>query len=112
MTAERNTRLDRLRGFSGVPPDGPLRALQLIETVRDGTPFNITPVVSRSGSVVSQEEAMAARVKWATKARYTVLSRDIPKHFAPYNAVIRIIGTEDYRADYLAVLHDGGQDND
>ena len=87
-------------------PEGPLRALQLIETVGEGEPFEIHPVSQRSGSVVSADEIMTARVKWANRAQYTVLTRNVPERFAPYNAVIRVIGTEDYRVDYLAQLDD------
>jgi hypothetical protein len=87
-------------------PEGPLRALQLIETVGDVEPFEIHPVTQSSGSVVSAGEIMTARVKWANRAQYTVLTRNIPERFAPYNAIIRVIGTEDYRVDYLAQLDD------
>ena len=96
----------------GTQAAGLLRALQLIETVPEGGPWTITVVVQRSGSALSPEEAMGARVEWANRVRYQVVTRDVPKQFAPYNAVIRVLGTEDYRADYLAILFDEGQADD
>lgn len=83
-----------------------LRALELIETIETTTPLQISLVAQRCGSVQQPEDLMAMRVKWANTARYKVLTRDIPQQFAPYNAVIRVIGTEDLRTDYLAVLGD------
>lgn len=49
---------------------------------------------------------MRAKVQWAERAQYTILTRDVPASFAPYNAVIRISerGTEDRQRDYLAQL--------
>jgi hypothetical protein len=85
-------------------PDDPLQALLLIETVREAEPLTITLVSQCSGGAVSPEEAMAARVKWARRARYIVLTRAVPQQFAPYNAIIRVLGTEDRRVDYLATL--------
>lgn len=85
-------------------PDDPLQALLLIETVHDSEPLTISVVPQCTGGAVSAEDAMVARVKWACRARYIVLTRDIPEGFAPYNAVIRVLGTEDRRADYLATL--------
>lgn len=87
-----------------VPPDDPLRALLLIETVSAPEPYTIAVVPQCSGTAITAEEAMAARVKWATRARYAVLTRDVPAEFAPYNAIIRVLGTEDRRTDYLATL--------
>jgi hypothetical protein len=85
---------------------GPLRALQPIETVGDGEPFTIVPIPQRLGGAVSPGDSMAAKVRWAERAEYTVLTRDVPASFAPYNAVIRISesGTEDRQRDYLAHL--------
>lgn len=86
-------------------PMGALRALQLIETV--GTePFTIIPVVHALGSAVAPADRMAAKVRWAERAQYTVLTLDVPASFAPYNALIRILerGTEDRQRDYLAHL--------
>ena len=85
---------------------GPLRALQPIETVADAGPFTIVPIVQTLGSVGTADDRMAAKVRWAEQARYTILTRDVPASFAPYNAVIRISegGTEDRQRDYLAYL--------
>jgi hypothetical protein len=85
---------------------GPLRALQLIETVTGGAPFTIVPIVQVLGAVLTPDERMAAKVRWAERAQYTILSRGIPASFAPYNAIIRISerGTEDRQRDYLAHL--------
>jgi hypothetical protein len=50
------------------------------------------------------EEVMAAKVKWALKAGYTILTKNVPGKFAPFNSVIRVseAGTEDQNRDYLA----------
>lgn len=87
---------------------GPLRALMLIESVGDIEPFDIVPVSQCRGTAVTPEEAMATRVKWAHKAGYSVLTKDVPAQFAPYNAVIRVSesGTEDLNRDYLARIID------
>ncbi len=81
-----------------------LQGLQLIESVGDDEPFKIVPLFPPHGSVMSPEEVMAVRVKWAEKAGYSVLTEDVPYQFAPYNAIIRVsgAGTEDYNRDYLA----------
>lgn len=83
---------------------GGLRAIELIETIDESEALDIVFVFQSAGSCVGPDEAMEARVKWANKARYRVLTRNIPGKFAPYNAVIRILDTEDFRSDYLAVL--------
>lgn len=92
----------------GAPPlpMGPLRALQLIHTLGDSEPLAIVPVIQPLGTAVPPEDRMAAKVRWAERARYTVLTRNVPASFAPYNAVIRISerGTEDRQRDYLAHL--------
>jgi hypothetical protein len=92
----------------GAPPIslGPLRAVQLIHTVGDGESFAIVPVIQAHGTVIPGEERMAAKVRWAERVGYTVITRDIPASFDPYNAVIRISagGTEDRQRDYLAHL--------
>lgn len=85
---------------------GSLQALELIETVEIVEPLRISLVTQRLGACQSTEDLMARRVKWANTARYRVLTRSVPEQFAPYNAVIRVIGTEDLRTDYLAVLVD------
>ena len=106
---------ERHNGRSRLPavrPEGPLRALQLIETVSEADQSPIGPIMQRSGSAVSPKDAMDARVKWANRVRYVVLTRDVPEQFAPYNAIIRVLDTEDYRADYLATLVDEGHDDD
>ncbi len=83
---------------------GPLRALQLIESVGDEGPFHIVPVMLPSGSAMSPSDRMAAKVRWAEHATYAILSRDVPASFAPYNTLIRVSerGTEDSLRDYLA----------
>jgi hypothetical protein len=83
-----------------------LRRLQLIKSVGDQQPFRIEPLFLPHGAVMSPEEAMAVRVKWAKKAGYSVLTKDVPGEFAPYNAVIRVsgAGTEDQNRDYLAQI--------
>jgi hypothetical protein len=83
-----------------------LRALQLIETVGGSQPFRIVPIVQEQGTAMTPADRMAAKVRWAERAEYTVLTPDIPASFAPYNAVIRISerGTEDTQRDYLALL--------
>lgn len=85
---------------------GPLRALQLIEPVGTKEPFTIVPVVQTYGTAVSRDDRMAEKVRWAERAEYIVLTRDIPASFAPFNAVIRVseYGTEDRERDYLAQL--------
>jgi hypothetical protein len=84
--------------------DDLLQAVLLIETVQAMAPLTISVVPQCSGGAVSAEDAMAARVKWARRVGYIVLTRDVPVEFAPYNAIIRVLGTEDRRADYLARL--------
>lgn len=90
---------------------GPLRALQLIETVSSMEPFTIVPIIQVQGSVLTPEERMAAKVRWAERACYTILTHDVPRSFAPYNAVIRVSerGTEDRQRDYLAHLVFAGE---
>ena len=85
---------------------GPLRALQLIESVDDSEPFQILPIMLAYGSAVSASELMLSKVRWAERAEYTVLTRSVPPKFAPYNAIIRVSekGTEDAKRDYLAQL--------
>jgi hypothetical protein len=102
MTSYRDVRAGR----RGIPPMemGPLRALQLIETVSDFEPFDIVPVREAFGTVMTPEDRMIAKVRWAERVQYTVLTRDIPLSYAPYNAVIRMSGTEDRQRDYLAHL--------
>ena len=83
-----------------------LRGLQLIESVGESEPFAIVPVFPPHGAVMSPEEVMAVRIKWAEKAGYSILTKDVPGEFAPYNAVIRVssAGTEDRNRDYLAQI--------
>jgi hypothetical protein len=83
-----------------------LQRLQLIKTVGDSQPFRIVPLFPPQGAVMSPEEVMAVRIKWAEKAGYRVLTNDVPGEFAPYNAVIRVseAGTEDRNRDYLAQI--------
>jgi hypothetical protein len=83
-----------------------LRGLQLIQSVGDNEPFRIVPVFPPHGAVMSAEEVMAVRIKWAEKAGYSILTNDVPGEFAPYNAVIRVsgAGTEDKNRDYLAQI--------
>jgi hypothetical protein len=85
---------------------GELRALRPVETVTGPEPFDIVPIVEAEGHVVPAEDRMAARVRWAERAKYTILTRGVPASFAPYNALIRIQedGTEDRERDYLAQL--------
>jgi hypothetical protein len=87
-----------------------LRGLQLIQSVGESEPFRIVPVFPPHGAVMSPEEVMAVRIKWAEKAGYSVLTNDVPGEFAPYNAVIRVsgAGTEDKNRDYLAQISDRG----
>lgn len=106
MTATGARKYSRLSAPPVTVPEGPLRALILIETVEEQEPFAIRPVSEPTGSASTPAEAMAARVKWANRARYTILTRDVPPQFAPYNAIIRVLGTEDRRVDYLATLMD------
>ena len=83
-----------------------LRGLQLIQSVGETEPFKIVPVFPPHGAVMSAEEVMAVRIKWAEKAGYSILTQDVPSEFAPYNAVIRVsgAGTEDRNRDYLAQI--------
>ena len=85
-----------------------IRALQLIESVGNTAPFLIRPISLRQGTAMPAEDVMAAKVKWARRAGYRVLTRNVPADFAPYNAVIQISekGTEDRNRDYLAVIID------
>jgi len=87
-------------------PMGPLRGLQLIETIGDAEPFKIVPIIQDLGSAVTPADRVAAKVRWAVRAQYTILTQDVPPSFAPYNAVIRVSrsGTEDKHRDYLAHL--------
>lgn len=88
----------------GAENERTLRALQLIQTVGEREPFAIVPVSYAQGSAMPVTELMAAKVKWAQRAGYTVLPVSVPHRFAPYNAVIRVSerGTEDHMLDYLA----------
>jgi hypothetical protein len=83
---------------------GTLLALRQIQSLGDSTPFRIVPVSLHQGSAMPVEELMAAKVRWAAKAGYSVLTQDVPLEFYPYNAVIRVDerGTEDRDLDYLA----------
>ena len=94
------------RGSVPSAPTGPLRALQLIETVGNVEPFDIVPVVLVWGTAMSPANRDAAKVRWAVRTGYTILTRTVPPSFAPYNCVIRVRerGTEDTRRDYLAHL--------
>lgn len=85
-----------------------LQGLLLIESVGESEPFRIVPVSQCQGTVMSADDAMATKVKWAMKAGFRVLTRSIPSSFAPYNAIIRVsrAGTEDQRRDYLAEIID------
>lgn len=85
-----------------------LQGLLLIESVGESEPFQIVPVDQCQGTVMSVDDAMATKVKWATKAGFRVLTRSVPASFAPYNAIIRVsrAGTEDQRRDYLAEIID------
>jgi hypothetical protein len=96
--------MERQAWRPGTPDLDGLRAIELIETVDEAQPFDIVFVLQSCGSCVAPDEAMEGRVKWANKARYRVLTRNVPGKYAPYNAVIRVLGTEDLRSDYLAVL--------
>ena len=88
-----------------------LVALQQIHTVGDVPPFRIVPIVVHHGSTVSPHEIMEAKVKWADRVRWRVISLDVPPEFAPYNAIIRVLGTEDYHADYLATLRESREES-
>lgn len=85
-----------------------LNALQPIQSVGDDEPFPIVPVSVSQGSVMPPEDVMAAKVRWAIRAGYSVLTTHVPPRFAPYNAVIRVSerGTEDRDRDYLAQIVD------
>jgi hypothetical protein len=87
---------------------GTLQALRLIESVGDLESLHIVPVSQRLGAVMTADEVMAAKVKWARKAGYSVLTQNVPVEFAPYNTVIRVseTGTEDHNRDYLAHIVD------
>ena len=87
-------------------PDTGLVALVPIETVDELEEGGIIARVICRGPLSEDEEFMSRRVQWANRATFTVLSREVPGSFAPYNAVIRIsaAGTEDIQLDYLAVL--------
>jgi hypothetical protein len=86
-----------------------LKALQLIKSVGEVEPFQISPIVQHQGSIRAATDVMAAKVRWADKAGYTVLTRTLPESFAPFNAIIRVseIGTEDEDRDYLAQFVEG-----
>lgn len=83
---------------------GTLVALRQIQSLGERPPFRIVPVYHNQGSAMPAEDLMAARVRWADKAGYSVLTQDVPREFLPYNAVIRVDerGTEDRNRDYLA----------
>lgn len=82
----------------------PLRARHRIETLGDGEPLTIVPIIQAPGSVSAPGDGMAARVCWAERAQSTRLTRNVLRAFAPYNAIIRISerGTEDRQRDSLA----------
>lgn len=105
MNSSRSSHSDAKKGVSP-PQAGPLRALRLIESVGDVTPFSIVPVDMAEGAAMAPADRMAAKVRWAERATYAVLTQDVPADFAPYNSVIRVSerGTEDMRRDYLAQL--------
>ncbi len=100
-------RASRGRPVVKAAPNG-LQAMLQIESVGESEPFRIVPISQCQGTVMSVDDAMAGKVKWATKAGYRVLTRNVPASFAPYNAIIRIsrLGTEDNNRDYLAVIVD------
>lgn len=83
---------------------GTLLELRQIQTVGEYPPFRIVPITHNQGTAMSAEDLMAAKVKWADKAGYSVLTQDVPADFFPFNAVIRVDerGTEDRNRDYLA----------
>lgn len=93
-------------GHNGVTA---LRALQLIKSVGDAEPYQIAPITQHQGSIRAATDVMAAKVRWADKAGYAVLTRTVPQSFAPFNAIIRVseIGTEDQDRDYLAQFVEG-----
>jgi hypothetical protein len=103
-----DTRTARLKSTQQAvpPPAGTLLAAVPIETVRDPSDPKIVLITHRQGSATSAEELMDRKVKWAMKAGYQVLTRNIPARFAPHNAIIRISeqGTEDQNRDYLATI--------
>jgi hypothetical protein len=99
------SRASRYELSDGVP-EGGLQALQAIETVRDLENLDIVPVTRHAGGAVSAKEMMVAKVKWGNRVGYDVLTRTVPREFAPYNAIIRMRGTEDYLRDYLAYIVD------
>jgi hypothetical protein len=83
---------------------GTLVALRQIRSLGSVAPFSIIPVQQRHSTVMPAEDVMAAKVRWAAKAGYRVLSQNVPHEFLPFNAVIRVDerGTEDHDLDYLA----------
>lgn len=83
---------------------GALKRIMLIESVGETEPHDIVPVKQCQGTAMGADESAATKVKWAQKAGYRVVTRNIPDTFAPYNAVIRVSdrGTEDRQRDYLA----------
>lgn len=85
-----------------------LHSLRAIHTVGPFPPLTIVLMPQNHGSVSTADEMMSKKVDWAKRAGFDVLTEDIPKSFAPYNAVIRIsaAGTEDFNRDYLAILRD------
>lgn len=90
-----------------VPPpviSGALKRLMLIESVGETEPIQIVPVKQCQGTAMGADESAATKVKWAQKAGYRVVTRNVPDTFAPFNAVIRVSdrGTEDRQRDYLA----------
>jgi hypothetical protein len=84
--------------------DDTLLGLIQIEPVGDSPPFRIVLVAHQHGAIMSAEELMAAKVMWAARAGYCVLTQTVPTEFLPYNTVIRVSenGTEDRNRDYLA----------
>lgn len=85
-----------------------LRGLMLIHSVGTREPFNIRPLAQCRGGALGDEEMMVAKIQWATRAGYQVVTRNVPREHAPYNAIIRISsrGTEDQNRDYLAQMID------
>lgn len=85
---------------------GVLVALQAVESISKEKPLRIVLLSHQQGTAMSAEDFMAAKVRWAERAGYAVLSWQVPETFAPYNAIIRVSesGTEDRDRDYLAVI--------
>jgi hypothetical protein len=83
---------------------GTLVALRQIQPLGDRSPFRIVPVLHYQSTAMPAEDVMAAKVRWAAKAGYSVLTQSVPSEFHPYNALIRVDerGTEDHNLDYLA----------